>query len=296
MKTSTAAWAILNPLEWRVWVDQNGSSCQNLDCRTNNQPQPSKCSWWVLTDRLTEYVFVIQSINWHKWRSVFFCMPQLAATDDRDYYRMKDRYSSSGSSNSIKDSWRVQFDVECFFGLEVHQGWNLFGSHAWPGLHQHSQSVSVLSLGNLCHSEQWHPLWPWWTHSSALSSGHHTPSPIPHHNQTPPEDLHWANRRSHQKRRKGCNVRLIQKTKSNVCLGFLRDRSSWPGMIQSRCHSVCSAKWTTSAVLTLVTPWTLLLVAQCAGVTMRHTTRWSQSRQNVKFDFFGWNKTHAVLR
>ena len=201
MKTSTAAWAILNPLEWRVWVDQNGSSCQNLDCRTNNQPQPSKCSWWVLTDRLTEYVFVIQSINWHKWRSVFFCMPQLAATDDRDYYRMKDRYSSSGSSNSIKDSWRVQFDVECFFGLEVHQGWNLFGSHAWPGLHQHSQSVSVLSLGNLCHSEQWHPLWPWWT-------------------QTPPEDLHWANRRSHQKRRKGCNVRLIQKTKSNVCWVF----------------------------------------------------------------------------
>ena len=84
--------------------------------------------------------------------------------------------------------------------------------------------------------------------------------------------------------------------KSNICLGFLRDRSSWPGMIQSRCHSVCSAKWTTSAVLTLVTPWTLLLVAQCAGVTMRHTTRWSQSRQNVKLDFFGWNKTHAVLR
>ena len=84
--------------------------------------------------------------------------------------------------------------------------------------------------------------------------------------------------------------------KSNICLGFLRDRSSWPGMIQSRCHSVCSAKWTTSAVLTLVTPWTLLLVAQCAGVTMRHTTRWSQSRQNVKLDFFGWNKTHAVSR
>ena len=46
------------------------------------------------------------------------------------------------------------------------------------------------------------------------------PSPIPHHNQTPPEDLHWANRRSHQKRRKGCNVRLIQKTKSNVCWIF----------------------------------------------------------------------------
>ena len=58
-------------------------------------------------------------------------MPQLAATDDRDYYRMKDKYSSSGSSNYIEDSWRVQFDLAPMPGLSCINTLNQFRFCHW---------------------------------------------------------------------------------------------------------------------------------------------------------------------